>query len=174
MSLMAIDNEQISVLCSRYKQFLTQFELAWISTFTQSHCHFWTTWKHRQWNLTQCVKLRCTYMDRHTGISLHNNCTVQTYRNMLLFHYKHQIYILTFLCCCSLTRHNEQRITYTNVLTSRLHFFLENIWTIQLKTNYYNYWKHFIGNNLSLRTAILGHTLHPQHICSHSTINIHI
>jgi len=51
MSLMAIDNEQISVLCSRYKQFLTQFELAWISTLTQSHCHFWTTWKHRQWNL---------------------------------------------------------------------------------------------------------------------------
>jgi len=106
MSLMAIDNEQTSVLCSRYKQFLTQFELAWISTFTQSHCHFWTTWKHRQWNLTQCVKLRCTYMDRHTGISLHNNCTVQTYRNMLLFHYKHQIYVLTFLCCCSLTHHN--------------------------------------------------------------------
>lgn len=28
MSLMAIDNEQTSVLCSRYKQFLTQFELA--------------------------------------------------------------------------------------------------------------------------------------------------
>ena len=96
ISLMAIDNEQISVLCSRYKQFLTQFELAWISTFTQSHCHFGTTWKHRQWNLTQCVKLRCTYMHRHTGISLHNNCTVQTYRNMLLFHYKHQICIQLF------------------------------------------------------------------------------
>lgn len=171
---MAIDNEQISVLCSRYKQFLTQFELAWISTFTQSHCHFWTTWKHRQWNLTQCVKLRCTYTYRHTGISLHNNCTVQTYRNMLLFHYKHQIYILTFLCCCSLTYHNDKENIYqcTDIQTS---FLLRKCFDNTIKNQLFNNsWKHFIGNNFSLHTAILGHTLHPQHICSHSTITIHI
>lgn len=174
MSLMAIDNEQISVLCSRYKQFLTQFELAWISTFTQSHCHFWTTWKHRQWNLTQCVKLRCTYMDRHTGISLHNNCTVQTYRNMLLFHYKHQfIYIKLFFVVAvwhiTMTKNNIYQCT--DIQTS---FLLRKHLDNTIKNQLLYSWKHFIGNNLSLHTAILGHTLHPQHMCSHTTINIHI